>query len=63
MVDKPISFEDWVATVLFDDLNAGQRIGQSYMNHVRPSESDPSLFYETDTREAWRKIYEKEKDG
>lgn len=63
MMNKPMNFQWWAASALPDDLNAGQRIGQSYMNRVRPGEADPSLFYETDTREAWRKIYEKEKEG
>jgi hypothetical protein len=60
---KPMAqFLDWVVNKLPQDLANGARVGQSYMNHCCPTESDPQLFYETDVAEAWLKINEKESE-
>jgi len=53
-------FLDWAVNKLPQDLANGARVGQSYMNHVCPTESDSDLFYETDVAAAWLKINEKE---
>lgn len=53
-------YRRWVIYELGDDLRVGLRVGQSYMNNVRPKESCPEIFYETDEEKVWKLIREKE---
>ena len=46
----------WVENHLLNDTLTGQRVGQSYLNRVRPDVNDPKLFYETCADDAWERI-------
>lgn len=47
----------WIENQLLDDTLAGLRVGQSYLNRVRPDVTDPTLFHETCVDKAWDRIY------
>lgn len=47
----------WIENHLLKDTVAGLRVGQSYLNRVRPDVHDPTLFYETCVDRAWGRIY------
>ena len=49
-------FSEWVTNYLRGDIKDGLRVGQSYMNRVRPAESNPDIFYEIDEKRVWEKI-------
>lgn len=48
-----MSFDDWSTFQVGEDYANGMRVGQSYMNRVRPTEINPELFYETSSSRAW----------
>ena len=47
----------WIHNHLLNDTLAGLRVGQSYLNRVRPDVNDPTLFYESCAERAWGRIY------
>jgi hypothetical protein len=48
-----MNLDFWINTWLLDDTLAGQRVGQSYMNRVRPDLICIDLFNETCVDNAW----------
>ena len=55
-----MTYEEWLNDHLENDLSAGLRVGQSYMNKVRPSEKWPELYYEKCDKKAHAMIWNME---
>ena len=51
-----MTFQFWITTWLIHDILAGQRVGQSYLNRVRPDLMCIELFNETCVDDAWAYI-------
>lgn len=58
-----ISLSFWIENHLLNDTLAGLRVGQSYLNRVRPDVHDPTLFFETCVDRAWDRIYSQYEDN
>lgn len=56
------TFEEWMNERLEKDLKMGIRLGQSYMNRVRPRMQHRELYFTKDVDKAWSLIYKIEED-
>lgn len=57
-------FENWCISQWPTDVKEGTlRLGQSYLNNVKPKMIYPELFYETDQEKAWGMIMDLEGAG
>lgn len=54
-----MTYEEWLSVVA-DDVRNGLRVGQSYMNRVRPKETNAALFYERDPQKAFDMVWSME---
>lgn len=55
--NKPVEFGTWLIEMLPYDKQTGLRVGQSYMNNVRPGKTCPEIFYEKDEDKVWPLIF------
>lgn len=55
-----MNFDDWATFQWPHDYLAGLRVGQSYLNNVRPTVIKPELFYCKEVEKAWDMIMELE---
>jgi len=53
LIGQHMTLNFWINTWLLHDTLAGQRVGQSYMNRVRPDLVCIKLFNETCVDNAW----------
>lgn len=58
-----MTFDNWCDFQWEEDYLQGLRVGQSYLNNVRPGIPYPELYYCTDVEKAWDMIYKMEEEN